>query len=34
VVVVLATAMQQCLAPWRLHRLREEFGVSKATLER
>lgn len=34
VVVVLATAMQQGLAPWRLHRLREELGVSKATLER
>jgi hypothetical protein len=34
VVVVLATAMQQGLAPWRLSRLREELGVSRKTLER
>jgi len=34
VIVVLATAMQQGLAPWRLSRLREELGVSSATLER
>ena len=34
VMVVLATAMQQGLAPWRLSRLREELGVSRQTLER
>lgn len=34
VVVVLATAMEQGLAPWRLSRLREELGVSRQTLER
>jgi hypothetical protein len=34
VLVVLATAMQQGLAPWRLSRLRDELGVSKPTLER
>jgi hypothetical protein len=34
VIVVLATAMQQGLAPWRLRRLREELGVSRQTLER
>jgi hypothetical protein len=32
--VVLATAMQQGLAPWRIQRLREEFGVSRQTLVR
>jgi hypothetical protein len=34
VIVVLATAMQQGLAPWRVSRLREELGVSRQTLER
>ena len=34
VIVVLAAAMQQGLAPWRLRRLREELGVSRQTLER
>jgi hypothetical protein len=34
VIVVLATAMQQGLAPWRLSRLRDELGVSRQTLER
>lgn len=34
VIVVLATAMQQGLAPWRVCRLREELGVSRQTLER
>lgn len=34
VIVVLATAMQQGLAPWRLGRLRHELGVSRQTLER
>lgn len=34
VIVVLATAMQQGPAPWRLRRLREELGVSRQTLER
>lgn len=34
VIVVLATAMQQGLAPWRLSRLREELEVSRQTLER
>ena len=34
VIVVLATAMQQGLAPWRLSRLRAELGVSRQTLER
>jgi hypothetical protein len=34
VIVVLATAMQQGLAPWRLRRLRDELGVSRQTLER
>ena len=34
VMVVLATAMQQGLAPWRLSRLREELGASRQTLER
>jgi hypothetical protein len=34
VVVVLATAMQQGIAPWRLSRLRGELGVSRQTLER
>jgi hypothetical protein len=34
VVVVLATAMQQGLAPWRLSRLRDELGVNRQTLER
>lgn len=34
VVVVLATAMQQGIAPWRLGRLRDELGVSRQTLER
>jgi len=34
VIVVLATAMQEGLAPWRLCRLREELGVSRQTLER
>lgn len=33
-IVVLATAMQQGPAPWRTRRLREEFGVSRQTLER
>ncbi len=33
-VVVLATAMQQGLAPWRAKRLRELFGVSAQTLVR
>jgi len=33
-VVVLATAMQQGRAPWRMRRLREEFGMSPQTLER
>lgn len=34
VIMVLATAMQQGPAPWRLRRLREELGVSRQTLER
>jgi hypothetical protein len=34
VIVVLATAMQQGLAPWRSSRLRDELGVSRQTLER
>jgi hypothetical protein len=34
VIVVLATAMQQGLAPWRVNRLCEELGVSRQTLER
>ncbi len=34
VVVVLATAMQQGLAPWRVGRLRSELGVSRQTLVR
>jgi len=34
VMVVLATAMQQGLSPWRICRLREELGVSRQTLER
>jgi hypothetical protein len=34
VIVVLATAMQQGPAPWRMQRLRDEFGVSEQTLER
>jgi hypothetical protein len=34
VIVVLATAMQQGLSPWRLRRLREELGASRQTLER
>jgi len=34
VIVVLATAMQQGPAPWRMRRLREEFGMSPQTLER
>jgi hypothetical protein len=34
VIVVLAMAMQQGPAPWRLRRLREELGVSRQTLER
>jgi hypothetical protein len=34
VIVVLATAMQQGFAPWRVSRLREELGVSWQTLER
>jgi hypothetical protein len=34
VIVVLATAMQQGLAPWRVSRLCEELGVSRQTLER
>jgi hypothetical protein len=33
-IVVLATAMQQGPAPWRMRRLREELGVSQQTLER
>jgi hypothetical protein len=33
-IVVLATAMQQGPAPWRMRRLREEFGMSPQTLER
>jgi hypothetical protein len=33
-IVVLATAMQQGPAPWRMSRLREELGVSRQTLER
>jgi hypothetical protein len=33
-IVVLATAMQQGLAPWRLGRLRAELGVSRQTLVR
>lgn len=33
-IVVLATAMQQGLAPWRMSRLREELGVRRQTLER
>lgn len=33
-VVVLATAMQQGLSPWRATRLRELFGVSAQTLAR
>jgi hypothetical protein len=32
--VVLATAMQQGPAPWRMQRLREELGMSRQTLER
>jgi glutathione S-transferase len=32
--VVLATAMQQGLAPWRLGQLRAELGVSRQTLVR
>jgi transposase-like protein len=34
VIVVLATAMQQGPARWRMRRLREEFGMSPQTLER
>jgi hypothetical protein len=34
VIVVLATAMQQGPAPWRMQRLRDEFGVSDQTLAR
>ena len=33
-IVVLATAMQQGSSPWRMRRLREEFGMSPQTLER
>lgn len=33
-IVVLATAMQQGLSPWRLSRLRAELGVSRQTLLR
>jgi hypothetical protein len=33
-IVVLATAMQQGLAPWRLSQLRDELGVSRQTLVR
>jgi len=33
-IVLLATAMQQGPAPWRMSRLREELGVSRQTLER
>ena len=34
VIVVLATAMQQGPAPWRMQRLQDEFGMSPQTLER
>jgi hypothetical protein len=34
IIVVLATAMQQGPAPWRMSQLREELGVSRQTLER
>lgn len=34
VIVVLATALQQGIAPWRLARLRDELGMSRQTLER
>lgn len=34
IIVVLATAMQQGPAPWRMRRLREELGVRRQTLER
>ena len=33
-IVVLATALQQGPAPWRMDRLRAELGVSRQTLER
>lgn len=33
-IVVLATAMQQGPSPWRARRLREEFGVTRQTLDR
>ena len=34
IIVVLATALQQGAAPWRMNRLRAEFGVSRQTVER
>jgi transposase-like protein len=34
VIVVLATAMEQGPAPWRMRRLKEEFGMSAQTLAR
>jgi hypothetical protein len=34
ILVVLATALQQGPAPWRMNRLRAELGMSRQTLER
>lgn len=34
IIVVLATALQQGPAPWRMNRLRAELGMSRQTLER
>jgi hypothetical protein len=33
-IVVLATAMQQGVAPWRMSRLQDELGMTRKTLDR